>query len=164
MSSLRRRAIVVTAREVGGAQVDRRPGQRADDRGGVERVGEHPQPRERVADLRALEERGVAGHPERHAALLERRGDQPPLAPARADDHADPLGQRLARREQLLDLARGGLRLGALALAAPEAHRPGAGLVPIGRRLVRGAPHSAPAISGPKRMLADRARSSSASG
>ena len=112
-------------REVDRAQVDRRPGERADDRGRVTGVGEHPQPGEHVAHLGTLEEGRVAGEPERDAALLERRGDQPALAPARAGDHADTLGADLAGGEQVLDLAGDGLGLGAVVLTAPEANRPG---------------------------------------
>ena len=42
------------------------------------------------------------------------------LAPARADDHADRLGPHLASRQQVLDLPRRRLRLGALTGAAPD--------------------------------------------
>ena len=108
--------------EVDRAQVDRRAGEGADDGRGVSRVGEHPQPGERVADLRPAEEGGIAGEAERHAALLERGGGEAALAPTRAGDDADLLGADLAGGEQLLDLARDGLRLGAIVLAAPEAN------------------------------------------
>ncbi len=107
--------------EVHRAQLDRRPRQRADDGGRVVGIGEHAQPGERVADLRALEEGGVAGEAEGDVALLERGRHQAALAPARGDDHADRLGLDLARGQQVLDLARRGLGLGALAGAAPEA-------------------------------------------
>ena len=123
MSSLRRRAIVVhlarsTERSSTGGRVSARTTAAAS-----VGVGEHPQPGERVADLGALEEGGVAGEAERHAALLERGGDQPALAPADAGDHADALGRHLAGGEQVLDLAGDRLRLRALVLAAPEPDR-----------------------------------------
>ena len=108
------------SREVDRAKLHRRPGQRPDHRGGVGGVGEHPKPREHVADLGPLEQGGVAGESKRDRALLERGRRQPGLSPARADDHADRLGRDLARREQMLDLARGRLRLGPLAPAPPE--------------------------------------------
>ncbi len=85
-------------REIDRAQVDRRARQRPDDRGSVGGIGEHPQPGERVADLRALEEGGVAGEAKRHAALLEGGGDQAALPPARARDHADSLRRGPRRR------------------------------------------------------------------
>ena len=113
------------ARQIDRAKLDRRPGHRPHDRRRVGRIGEHPQPGEHVADLGPLEERGVAGEAERHPALLERRGHQARLAPAGADDHADGLGPHLAGREQVLDLPRRRLGLGALAAAAPEPNSAG---------------------------------------
>ena len=67
------------AGDVDRAQVDRRPGERAHDGGGVGGVGEQPQPGEHVADLRALEERGLADQLVRDGALLERDGHRLPL-------------------------------------------------------------------------------------
>ena len=98
MSSLRRRAIVVTFARSTERSAGRRPGERADDRRRVAGVGQHPQPGEHVADLGAAEEGRVAGVAERDAALLERRRGQPALAPARAGDHADPLRRGPRRR------------------------------------------------------------------
>ncbi len=63
-------------RQVAGAQLDRRPGQRPGRRGRVVGVGEHPQPGDRVAHLGALEQRRRAGEVEGDAALLHRRGDR----------------------------------------------------------------------------------------
>ncbi len=82
MSSLRRRAIVVTfarstERSSTGGRVSARTTAAASDG-----LGEHPQPREHVADLGAPEEGGVARVAEGDAALLERRRDQAALAPA----------------------------------------------------------------------------------
>ena len=110
------------AREVDGPKLDRRPGQGPDDGRRVGRVGQHPQPGEDVANLGPLEERRVAGEAEGDAALLERRGDEPRLAPTGAHDHAHGVGAHLARGEQVLDLARGGLGLGALTGGPPEAN------------------------------------------
>ena len=109
--------------QVDRAQIDRWPGQGADNRGRVARVGKHAQPGQRVSDLRPLKEGGVAGKAKRHAALLERSGHKPPLAPACAGDDADSLGRGLPLGEQLLDLTRNGLGLGAIVLTAPETHR-----------------------------------------
>ena len=124
------------ARQVGGAQVNRRPRQGPNDGRGVVRVREHPQPGQRVTDLRALKERGVAGHAKRDAPLLERGGDQATLAPSGCGDHADPLWQGLAGGQQVLDLARRRLGLGPFPLSAPEADRAGvARRLHLGRRI-----------------------------
>ncbi len=109
-------------RQVDRAQLDGRTGQGAHDRGGVGRVGQHSQPGEHVANLRPLKERGVAGEPEGDRALLERRRHEPRFAPSRSDDQADLFRANLPGREQMLDLPRGGLRLGSLPGAAPEAN------------------------------------------
>ena len=109
-------------RQVDRAQLDGRTGQGAHDRGRVGRVGQHSQPGEHVANLRPLKERGVPGEPEGDRALLERGRHEPRFAPSRSDDQADLLRANLPGREQVLDLPRGGLRLGPLAGAAPEAN------------------------------------------
>ena len=109
------------AGEVGRAQVDRRAGERAHDRGGVVGVGEHPQPGQRVAHLRPLEERRVAGDLNGTLRSSSAAATRRPWRQPGGGDHADPLGQRLAGGKELLDLPRGRLRLGALAAAAPEA-------------------------------------------
>ena len=67
-------------RQVAGAQLDRRPGQRPRRRGRVVGVGEHPQPGDRVAHLGPLEQRRRPGEVEGDAALLHRRGDRAALA------------------------------------------------------------------------------------
>ena len=61
--------------QVGGAQLDRGPGQRARRGRRVVGVGEHPQPGDRVADLGTLEERRRPGHVEGDPTLLHRRRD-----------------------------------------------------------------------------------------
>ena len=113
------------ARQVDRAKLDRRPGNGPHDRRRVGRIRKHPQPGEHVADLRPLEQGGVAGEAERHPALLERRRHQARLAPAGTDDHADRLRPHLARGQQVLDLPRRRLRLGALTAAAPEPNSAG---------------------------------------
>ena len=104
-------------------QLDRRARERADDRAGVAGIDQQTQPGEHVADLGAAEERGRAGQPVGHRALLERDGDAP--------------GPRCARSARARRCASGGvpsrtrrsisaatrLRLGALVGAAPEAAR-----------------------------------------
>src|SRR6185312_17524876 len=55
------------------------------------------------------------------AALLHRRGDRAALAGRVGEEDGDPVGGGSAG-EQVLDLARRRLRLGALAGALPEAH------------------------------------------
>ena len=62
-------------RQVGRAQLDRRPGQRP--RGGsrVSWVGEHPQPGDRVTDLGTLEQRRRTGEVKGDPPLLHRRRD-----------------------------------------------------------------------------------------
>ena len=97
MSSLRRRAIWVTRARSIGAQLDRRPRQRAHHRAGVARVDEQPQPREQVAHLGALEERRRARQPVGHRALLERHRDRLALRAHRAHEHADVLGRARPR-------------------------------------------------------------------
>ena len=111
------------AGEVDRAELDRRPGQRADDRGGVVRIGERAQPGDRVADLGTAEEGGRPGAPERDVPLLERGGDQPALARGGAGEDADVLGPALPDASRLLDLAGDRLRLGPLVGAAPEPDR-----------------------------------------
>ena len=106
-------------REVGGGQLDRRPGQRPRRRRRVGRVGEHPQPGDRVAHLGPLEERRRPGEVERDPALLHRRRDRPAPHHRVVDQDADVVGPGPAR-EQGLDLAGDGLGLGALVGAAPE--------------------------------------------
>ncbi len=83
MSSLRRRAISRAPGQVDRAQLHRRAGQRPDRGRRVVGVGEHPQPRDRVADLGAMEERRSPGEPVGDVALLERCRDQPALSLAR---------------------------------------------------------------------------------
>ena len=100
-------------RQVAGAQLDRRPGQRPRRGGGVVGVGEHPQPGDRVAHLGPLEERRRPGEVEGDAALLHRRGDRAALAGRVGDEDADRV-RGGAAGEQVLDLARDRLRLGAL--------------------------------------------------
>ena len=122
MSSLRRRAICVHAREVDRPQLHGRPRERAHDRAGVAGVDQQPQPREQVAHLGALEERRRARQPVRHRALLERHRDRLALAAHRAHEHAHVLGRDVLARDQPLDLGRDRLRLRALGRAAPERH------------------------------------------
>ena len=84
MSSLRRRAIAVhRARSIERSSTGGRVTARTTAAESVG-IGEHPQPGEHVAHLGPLEEGGVAGEAERHPALLERRGHQARLAPARS--------------------------------------------------------------------------------
>ncbi len=109
-------------RQVGGAQLDRRPGQRPRRGRRVVGIGEHPQPGDRVAHLGALEERRRAGEVEGDAALLHRRRDRPALGRRVVDQHADLL-RRGPGRQQVLDLAGHRLRLRPLVGAAPEPHR-----------------------------------------
>ena len=110
------------AGEVDRAKLNRRAGERPHDRGRIRGIGKHPQPGEHVSHLGALEQCRVAREPERDRPLLERGGHQARLPPARTDDHADGLGPHLPRGEQVLDLPRRRLRLGALGRRAPEAH------------------------------------------
>ena len=102
------------AREVDGAQLDGRPGERAHHRAGVARVDEQAQPGEQVAHLGALEERGGAGEPVRHGALLERDGHGLALAAHAAHEHAHVLGRDVLAGDQPLDLGGDGLGLRAL--------------------------------------------------
>ena len=106
-------------RQVAGAQLDRRPGQRPRRRRRVVGVGEHPQPGDRVAHLGPLEERRRPGQVEGDAALLHRRGDGAALAAGIGEEDADR-GRCGAGGEQVLDLARHRLRLRTLVRALPE--------------------------------------------
>src|SRR6187549_2915023 len=109
-------------RQVGGAQPDRRPGQRPRRRRRVGRVGEDAQPGDRVADLGALEEGRRTGEVEGDAALLHRRRDRAAAGRRVVDQDADLLGRR-AGGDQVLGLAGDRLRLRALVGATPEADR-----------------------------------------
>ncbi len=106
-------------RQVGGAQLDRRPGQRPRRRGRVVGGGEHPQPGDRVAHLGPLEQRRRPGEVEGDAPLFHSRGDGDALLAGVGDQHAD-LFRGGAGGDQVLDLARHRLRLRALVGAAPE--------------------------------------------
>ncbi len=108
------------AREVDRAQLDGRARERAHDRAGVAGVDQQPQPRQQVAHLGALEERGRARQPVRHGALLEGDPDRLALRAHGAHEHADVLGRDVLARDQPLDLGRDGLRLRALGGAGPE--------------------------------------------
>ena len=68
-------------------QLDRGTRQRTHHRGRVRRVRQQPQPREQVADLRALEERSLADHSVRHGPLLERHGHRLALTGDRRHEH-----------------------------------------------------------------------------
>ena len=118
--------------DVNRAQLDRRPGQRADDGRRVGGVGEQAQPGEEVADLGPLEERRLADQPVRHGPLLERHRHGLTLGDDRGDDHRDPAGRHPLARDQPLDVRGDRLGLRALALAAPERHL-AAGLAVDGR-------------------------------
>ena len=159
MSSLRRRAIWVHAREVDRAQLDRRARERAHDGAGVAGVDEQPQPREQVAHLGALEERRGAGQPVRHGALLERDRHRLALAAHGAHEHAHVLGRDVLARDQPLDLGRDRLRLRALVRAAPERDLAAAGravqrlLDPVRGRLDDGAGGAQDPLAGAERLL-----------
>ena len=127
MSSLRRRAIWVHAREVDRAQLDRRPRERAHDRAGVAGVDEQAQPGEHVADLGALEERRGADQPVRARRAPRARRRPPGPRGARSARARDVLGRDVLARDQALDVGRDGLRLRALVGAAPERDLAGAG-------------------------------------
>ena len=108
------------ARDVDRAQLDRRPGQRAHDRAGVGGVGQQPQPRQHVADLGPLEERRLADQPVRDRALLQRHAHRLALVGDLGDEHRHPAGSDRVARQQVLDVDRHRLGLGALVGAAPQ--------------------------------------------
>ena len=122
-----------TAREVDRAQLHRRPGQRTHHRAGVAGVGQQPQPRQHVADLRPLEERGRPDQPMRHRALLQGHRDGLALAAHRAHEHAHRFRRDAPAGQQRFDVRCHALRLRALVGAAPERHLRSVG---SGRRLL----------------------------
>ena len=117
------------AREVAGAQLDRRARERAHGGARVVRVGEQPQPREHVAHLGALEERRRADDLERHRALLQRDGDRLALVAHRPRRARAMRSGRTPSRIEALDVGGDALGLRALVRAAPELD------VAAGRRL-----------------------------
>ena len=108
------------AREVDGAQLDGRAGERAHDRAGVPGVDQQPQPGEQVAHLGALEERRGAGDAVGDGALLQRDGDRLALALTERTRTATVLGAHAVAGDQPLDVGGDGLRLGALVRGGPE--------------------------------------------
>ena len=114
--------------EIGRAQVDRRPGESAHDRGGVERVGQDAQPGEGVTHLGPLR-RTTASPATRNgtlrsssAAATRRPWRQPAAAMTQIRS-----GRVSPAASSALDLASRRLGLCALPLAAPEPNRRVAG-------------------------------------
>ena len=126
------------ARDVDRPQLDRRTGERADDRRGVRGISEQAQPREHVADLCPLEERRLPDQPVRYGPLLKRDRHRLPLTRDLRDKHRDLAWGDALTSEQALDLRGHRLRLGAIVRRPPERDRPTPRRRPRHRRAEQG--------------------------
>jgi hypothetical protein len=86
------------------AQVDRGPGKRPDDGGGIARIDQEAQPGQYVADLGPLEERRLAHHPMRDCPLLKRHGDGLTVVDDARDEDRDGPGLHPLSGNQPLDV------------------------------------------------------------
>ena len=109
-----------TAGDVDRAQLDRRPRERPHDGGGVTRIGEQPQPREQIADLRALKEGCLADEPVRDRALLQRDRQRLALDRDLGDEHRHLGRSDAVARDQPFDLDRDRLCLRAVVGTSPQ--------------------------------------------
>ena len=91
-------------------------------------IGDQPQPRHRILDLAAIQERGAAGQVIRHAQQLQRFLQRPRLVVA-AEQDAEIAPRRLPRLVQEMDLVGDLLRFVRGVAAFPDADALAIGLV-----------------------------------